>query len=111
MKRKKRSNQNNNKWDHASKKVNNNTTPPTSPQSVNQNNSIEDETTQFTSMNPFNILKVDKIEEKIHEKLPSILLKDIVDYVAMCQLIRSHIGPKFTTRTQYDDTSKGNVQL
>jgi hypothetical protein len=29
----------------------------------------------------------------------------------MCQLIRSHIGPKFSTRTRFDDAGKSNVQI
>jgi Associated with zinc fingers len=111
MKRKKR---NNNNWDQASKKVNNNNTPPSSPRSMNQN--IDNETTEsespFITTNPFNVLTSDQIvEEAVIEKPPPILIKNITDYISMCQLIRSHIGPKFSTRTRYDDAGKSNVQL
>jgi Associated with zinc fingers len=105
MKRKKR-NQNNNNWEQQQKKVNNNNTPPSSPRSMDQNT----ESSPFITPNPFNNLTNEPAVIPI-EKPPPILLKNIKDYVSLCQLIRGHIGPKFTTRTRYDNAGKNNVHL
>jgi hypothetical protein len=89
MKRKKRNNQNNNSWDQASKKVNNNKSPPSSPRPLNKNiDSDTTDTSPFTTPNPFNILTADPtIQEPVAKKPPPILIKNIVDYISMCQLI------------------------
>jgi hypothetical protein len=50
-------------------------------------------------------------EELVEKPPPPILIKNIQNFNAMCALIMQHIGDNFTTRKEWDDAAKCNVQL